>query len=88
MIGYRVAVAGDDEHSARVVVRDAGGAEVARADGAQGTVRIEGVQLWRPGAGGDGRRQAARRARHPAAPRCQVRMGTAAYTGVETGRLG
>jgi beta-glucuronidase len=51
MIGYRVAVAGDDEHPVRVVVRDAGGAEVARADGAEGTARIEDVQLWRPGAG-------------------------------------
>jgi beta-glucuronidase len=50
-VDYEVAVAGDGEHSVRVVVRDAGGAEVARADGAQGTVRIPGVRLWRPGAG-------------------------------------
>ncbi|WP_041796782.1 beta-glucuronidase [Modestobacter italicus] len=50
-IGYRVAVAGDAERPVRVVVRDAGGIEVAGADGAQGTVRIEDVQLWRPGAG-------------------------------------
>jgi beta-glucuronidase len=49
-ISYRIAVAGD-EHSVRVVVRDAGGSEVARGDGAQGTVRIDGVELWRPGAG-------------------------------------
>jgi beta-glucuronidase len=50
-VAYQVAVAGDGEHSVRVVVRDAGGAEVTGADGAEGAVRIEGVQLWRPGAG-------------------------------------
>jgi beta-glucuronidase len=50
-IAYRVAVAGDDDHSVRVVVRDAAGVDVARADGAQGTVRIENARLWRPGAG-------------------------------------
>ncbi|GIF00910.1 beta-glucuronidase [Paractinoplanes rishiriensis] len=50
-IGYVVAVAGDDMHSVRIVVRDADGAAVARADGAEGTARIERVQLWRPGAG-------------------------------------
>ena len=38
-------------HEVRVVVRDADGAEVARADGSEGTLRIDGVQLWRPGAG-------------------------------------
>jgi beta-glucuronidase len=51
VIGYRVAVAGDEDHSVRVVVRDADGAEVARGDGAEGTMRIDGAQLWRPGAG-------------------------------------
>jgi beta-glucuronidase len=50
-IDYRVAVAGDDGHVIRAVVRDAGGTEVAHAQGDQGTVRIENVQLWRPGAG-------------------------------------
>jgi len=51
VVDYRVAVAGDDQHTVRVVVRDADGAEVARADGAEGRVRIDGVQPWRPGAG-------------------------------------
>jgi len=50
-VGYRVEVAGDGGHRVRVVVRDAAGAEVARADGSEGTVRIEGVQLWQPAAG-------------------------------------
>src|SRR3954452_5972265 len=36
IVNYRVAVAGDDEHTVRVVVRDAHGAEVARADGEEG----------------------------------------------------
>jgi beta-glucuronidase len=49
--GYRAAVAGDDVHSVRVVVRDADGGDVAQADGAEGAVRIDSVQLWRPGAG-------------------------------------
>jgi beta-glucuronidase len=51
LVDYRVAVGGDDQHTVRVVVRDADGAEVARADGAEGRVRIDGVQPWRPGAG-------------------------------------
>src|SRR5206468_3339786 len=50
-VAYRVAVTGGSGHSVRVVVRDAGGAEVARADGDDGTVRIERAELWRPGAG-------------------------------------
>jgi beta-glucuronidase len=51
VIAYRTAVEGGEEHGVRVVVRDADGAEVARADGGEGTVRIDGAQLWRPGAG-------------------------------------
>jgi beta-glucuronidase len=38
-------------HGVRAIVRDADGAEVARADGAEGAVRIERVRLWRAGAG-------------------------------------
>ena len=51
VVAYRTVVEGGEEHGVRVVVRDADGAEVARADGGEGTVRIDGVQLWRPGAG-------------------------------------
>ena len=51
LIAYRSVVEGGEEHSVRVVVRDAGGTEVVRADGGDGTLRIDGVQLWRPGAG-------------------------------------
>jgi beta-glucuronidase len=51
VVAYRVDVEGGEEHSVRVTVRDAGGTEVARADGGDGTLRIEGVTLWRPGAG-------------------------------------
>src|SRR4051794_29752660 len=51
-VEYRVAVAGGgDGHAVRAIVRDADGAEVARAEGAEGAVRIGGVRLWRPGAG-------------------------------------
>jgi beta-glucuronidase len=50
-VAHRVAAAGDGGHSVRVVVRDADGSEVAGAEGDDGTLRIEDVQLWRPGAG-------------------------------------
>jgi beta-glucuronidase len=49
-VAYRVAVTGGSGHSVRVVVRDGGGAEVARGEGDDGAVGIERVQLWRPGA--------------------------------------
>jgi hypothetical protein len=51
VIAYRAVVDGGDGHTVRATVRDADGAEVARGDGAQGTLRIDGVQPWRPGAG-------------------------------------
>jgi beta-glucuronidase len=51
VVAYRAAVDAGEEHEVRVTVRDAGGAEVARADGSEGTLRIDGVKLWRPGAG-------------------------------------
>jgi beta-glucuronidase len=50
-IAYRVAVAGQGDHSVRVVVRDAAGAGTAQANGMQGTIRIDNARLWRPGAG-------------------------------------
>jgi beta-glucuronidase len=51
VVAYRAVVEGDDEHQVRVTVRDAGGEEVATADGPEGELRIDGVTLWRPGAG-------------------------------------
>jgi beta-glucuronidase len=51
VVAYRAVVEGDDEHQVHVRVRDADGAEVAGADGTEGALRIEDVQLWRPGAG-------------------------------------
>jgi hypothetical protein len=51
VVAYRAVVEGDDEHQVRVTVRDADGAEVARADGTEGELRIADVRLWRPGAG-------------------------------------
>jgi beta-glucuronidase len=50
-IAYRAIVEGGQGHRVRVVVRDADGTEVALTDGDEGTVRIDGVQLWHPGAG-------------------------------------
>jgi beta-glucuronidase len=51
VVAYRVVIEDGDEHEVRVVVRDAASAEVARADGRDGTLRINDVRLWRPGAG-------------------------------------
>jgi beta-glucuronidase len=51
VIAYRAVVEGGEGHDVRVTVRDGGGAEVARADGREGAVRIDDVTLWRPGAG-------------------------------------
>jgi beta-glucuronidase len=51
VVAYRTVVEGDAEHQVRATVRDADGAEVARADGPDGELRIDGVELWRPGAG-------------------------------------
>src|SRR4051794_21244569 len=48
-VDYRVVVEGGA--AVRVRVRDAGGTEVAADEGSAGTLRIEGVSLWRPGAG-------------------------------------
>ena len=73
-VAYEVEAEGDAE--VRVALRDAGGAEVARATGAAGELTVADVHPWRPGEGylydldvelwGDapGRRVHARR-RHP-----------------------
>jgi beta-glucuronidase len=50
-VAYRSVVEGDGEHRVRATVRDAAGAEVARADGPEGELHIDGVTPWRPGAG-------------------------------------
>jgi beta-glucuronidase len=51
VVAYQVVVEGGEEYEVRVRVRVAGGAEVTRANGTDGTLRIEGVELWRPGSG-------------------------------------
>jgi beta-glucuronidase len=51
VVAYRAVVEDGEQHEVRVTVRDAAGAEVARADGSDGTLRIDGATLWRPGAG-------------------------------------
>ena len=48
-VAYEVDAEGDVE--VRVALRDAGGAEVARATGAAGTLTVAGVHPWRPGEG-------------------------------------
>ena len=50
-VAYRAVVEGGEEHEVRVTARDADGREVARATGSDATLRIEEVELWRPGAG-------------------------------------
>jgi beta-glucuronidase len=51
VVAYRTAVDGGGDNQVRVTVRNADGAEVARGDGTEGELRIDGVKLWRPGAG-------------------------------------
>ena len=51
VVAYRTMVEGGGDHSVRATVRDAGGAEVTRSDAPDGTLRIDDVNLWRPGAG-------------------------------------
>ena len=48
-VAYEVDAEGDLE--VRVALRDAGGAEVARATGAAGALTVAGVHPWRPGEG-------------------------------------
>ncbi|MEI2776247.1 MAG: beta-glucuronidase [Tetrasphaera sp.] len=49
-VDYTVATAGDGG-SVRVILRDADGAEVATADGAEGSLAVPDVHLWGPGDG-------------------------------------
>ncbi|MEU2284601.1 beta-glucuronidase [Streptomyces sp. NPDC013178] len=51
IVDYQVEAVGGEEHEVRVVLRDADGAEVARAAGGEGGLTIEGVHPWRPGEG-------------------------------------
>jgi beta-glucuronidase len=51
VIAYRTSVEDGGEHEVRVTVRDAAGAEVGQAGGAEGTLHIDDATLWRPGAG-------------------------------------
>jgi beta-glucuronidase len=51
VVAYRTVVEGGEDHRVRVRVRDAARSEVAQAEGGDGTLRIDDVQLWRPGAG-------------------------------------
>ncbi|MEO8688591.1 MAG: beta-glucuronidase [Solirubrobacteraceae bacterium] len=50
-IGYVVEAEGGDDLEVRVALRDAGGAEVARATGAAGALTVADVHPWRPGEG-------------------------------------
>ncbi|RAM37858.1 beta-glucuronidase [Arthrobacter globiformis] len=50
-VGYAIATAGGTgNETVRVLLRDADGAEVAAAEGAEGALVIDGVVLWKPGA--------------------------------------
>jgi beta-glucuronidase len=51
VVAYQAVVEGGEQYEVRATVRDSAGTEVARADGSDATLRIEGVELWRPGAG-------------------------------------
>lgn len=51
IIDYQVQAVGHEEHDVRVVLKDADGAEVARAIGATGGLTVEDVHPWRPGEG-------------------------------------
>ncbi len=50
-VTYQVETAGGDPGEIRVALRDAEGAEVARATGGSGELTVEGVHAWRPGEG-------------------------------------
>jgi beta-glucuronidase len=49
IVNYRVETSGDAD--VRVVLSDAGGTEVATADGASGRIAVADAELWRPGRG-------------------------------------
>jgi beta-glucuronidase len=50
-VNYRVETAGAEGSEVRVTLRDADGAEVARATGSSGELSVEDVHPWRPGEG-------------------------------------
>jgi beta-glucuronidase len=50
-VGYRAETRGAGGHELRVVLRDSEGAEVAKATGGSGELRVEDVRAWRPGEG-------------------------------------
>ncbi|SOC55097.1 beta-glucuronidase [Ornithinimicrobium cerasi] len=50
VVGYDVEVAGGDDHEVRTLLRDEDGEVVATGTGPSGTLRVEEVQLWQPGA--------------------------------------
>ena len=50
-VGYRVESVGGAGHDVRVALRDAEGGEVARGNGAIGTLTVPDVHLWKPGEG-------------------------------------
>jgi len=50
-VNYRVETVGAESSEVRVTLRDAEGAEVARATGSSGELSVEDVHPWRPGEG-------------------------------------
>jgi beta-glucuronidase len=50
-VKYQVQTAGADDQEVRVVLRDADGAQVAKATGRSGVLTVEDVHRWRPGEG-------------------------------------
>jgi beta-glucuronidase len=50
-VNYRVETVGAEGSEVRVTLRDAEGAEVARATGSSGELSVEAVHPWRPGEG-------------------------------------
>jgi beta-glucuronidase len=50
-VRYEVATADAPEAAVHVRLRDAGGGEIARAEGNAGDLTVEGVHAWRPGEG-------------------------------------
>ncbi|MFF6879991.1 beta-glucuronidase [Streptomyces sp. NPDC012474] len=50
-VDYQIQAVGHEEHDVRVILRDADGAEVARATGSTGGLTFEDVHPWRPGEG-------------------------------------
>jgi beta-glucuronidase len=51
VVGYTVEAEADDDVETKVILRDAGGAEVATSTGPSGTLRVPDVHKWAPGDG-------------------------------------